>query len=101
MAKTKQTQLHKEIDLVNDNRSSYDMVVLSSLWAKHIRKKEEFAGITVAEIIKTAMTDVCTGKVSKKQITDIIKEGPSKRYHARQYREKGKGDEELSAEKKS
>lgn len=97
MSKTK-TQLHKEIDLINDNRSAYDMVVLSSLLAKYMRRKEEFAGVTVAELIKTAMTDVCTGKISKKQIIKFAEETESRRYHGREF--KGKQTHKTSDQKK-
>jgi len=73
-----------EIDLINDNRSSYNVVVLSSLWAKHLKRKEEFRHKPNAEVIKFAMQEVCLGKVTKEEIMAVAKaERPRKRFDDR------------------
>lgn len=98
MAKTKhQIQHHREIDLINNNRSSYNMVVLSSLLAKHLRYTEEFKDTPVADVIKMAVTDIYTGKISKKKIMELAGEKQNTRTYARKPKEKE--SEKSSAEK--
>jgi len=84
----KKSDNSNEIDLINQHRSSYNVVVLSSIWAKHLKRNEEFRHKPNAEVIKFAMQEVCLGKVSEKEIMAVAHEEKTKKRFDDKKREK-------------
>lgn len=60
-----------ETKLTNFDGDKYTLSVLSSLWAKHLKKREEFNYKPHSELIKTAINDILTGKVTKQHILEV------------------------------
>jgi len=58
-----------ELDYASDR---YDAIVLASLWAKHLRTREELRYAPHAEVIRAAVTDILGGKVSKEEVFKAI-----------------------------
>ena len=54
--------------ITNCECSKYDLVIMASLWAKHLKKLEEFHNAPTAEIIDNSIRQVLSGKVSWKDI---------------------------------
>ncbi len=54
--------------ITNCECSKYDLVIMASLWARHLKKSEEFRNATTAEIIDNSIRQVLSGKVSWKDI---------------------------------
>ncbi|MCX5783554.1 MAG: hypothetical protein NTW04_03830 [Elusimicrobia bacterium] len=54
--------------VTNFDKDRYDMVVLASIWAKHLGRQEEFKLKPNAELIEMALQDVLSGKIAQKQI---------------------------------
>ena len=65
----------KELDqkLMNYDGDRYDVVVLASMWAKELRKKSEYKNQPHAVVIKIALDDILSGRVSKDQVLDTSK----------------------------
>ena len=66
----------KEFDakLMNFDGDRYDVVVLASNWAKELKKKDEYKNQPNAVVIKVALDDIISGKVSKEEVLKISKE---------------------------
>lgn len=50
--------------IVNCGGSKYELVIMASLWAKHLKTLEEFHNAPTAEIIDSSIRQVLSGKVS-------------------------------------
>lgn len=57
-----------ENKLVDFNGDKYNMVVLASMWAKVLKKKAEYKNQPDATVIKVALDDILTGKVTKDMV---------------------------------
>lgn len=66
MAKEKDFE-SKVMDYSGDK---YNMIVLASMWAKELRKKEEYKNQPGSVVIKVAMEDVLSEKVTKEFILE-------------------------------
>ncbi len=66
----------KEFDakLMNYDGDRYDVVVLASVWAKELKKKEEYKTQPNAVVIKVALDDILSNRVSKDEVLRISKE---------------------------
>ncbi|HUT85754.1 MAG TPA: hypothetical protein VMW66_02830 [Elusimicrobiales bacterium] len=84
----KEDDSSKEMDLIGNHKSSYDTVVLSSTWAKHLKNKDEFRHKPNSEIIKVAMEEVCSGKIKRKEILAVIQEVRSPRRYSEKPRDR-------------
>lgn len=58
--------------IANCNGSKYNLVIMASLWAKHLKKLEEFRNAPTAEIIANSIRQVLSGKVSWKDIDKVV-----------------------------
>ncbi len=57
-----------ENKLVDFDGDKYNMVVLASMWAKVLKKKAEYKDEPDATVIKIALDDILTGKVTKEMV---------------------------------
>ena len=57
-----------ENKLVDFDGDKYSMVVLASMWAKVLKKKAEYKNQPDATVIKVALDDILTGKVTKEMV---------------------------------
>lgn len=66
----------KEFDakLMNYDGDRYDVVVLASTWAKELKKKAEYKNQPHAVVIKVALDDILSGRVTKDEVLRISKE---------------------------
>ena len=66
----------KEFDarLMNYEGDRYDIVVLASTWAKELKKKQEYKNQPHAVVIKVALDDILSGRVTKDEVLRISKE---------------------------
>ena len=66
----------KEFDarLMNYDGDRYDIVVLASTWAKELKKKQEDKNQPHAVVIKVALDDILSGRVTKDEVLRISKE---------------------------
>ena len=66
----------KELDaaLMNYDGDRYDIVVLASTWAKELKKKSEYKNQPHAVVIKVALDDILSGKVTKEEVLRISAE---------------------------
>ena len=60
-----------ESRLVDFDGDKYTMVVLASMWAKVLKRKQEYKNEPDATVIKIALDDILSGKVTK----DMVLEG--------------------------
>lgn len=65
----------KELDakLMNYDGDRYDVVVLASMWAKELKKKKEYKQQPHAVVIKIALDDILSGRVTKDQVLHTSK----------------------------
>lgn len=66
----------KELDakLMNYDGDRYDIVVLASTWAKELKKKAEYKHQPNAVVIKVALDDILSNRISKEEVLRISKE---------------------------
>lgn len=57
-----------ENKLVDFDGDKYGMVVLASMWAKVLKRKQEYKNEPDATVIKIALDDILSGKVTKEII---------------------------------
>jgi len=57
-----------ESRLVNFEGDKYTVVVLASMWAKILKRKQEYKNEPDATIIKIALDDLLSGKVTKDMV---------------------------------
>ena len=70
MANTKNNQ-NFESELMNFDGDRYDVVVLASMWAKELKKKDEYRNQPHAVVIKTALDDILSGRMSKDAVLEV------------------------------
>ena len=65
----------KEFDakLMNFDGDRYDVVVLASMWAKELKKKDEYKHQPNAVVIKVALDDILSNRVSKEEVLTVSK----------------------------
>lgn len=63
-----------EAKLMNYDGDRYDIVVLASTWAKELKKKQEYKTQPHAVVIKVALDDILSGRVTKDEVLRISKE---------------------------
>ena len=65
----------KELDakLMNYDGDRYDVVVLASMWAKELKKKSEYKNQPHAVVIKIALDDILSGRVTKEEVLNTSK----------------------------
>ena len=65
----------KELDakLMNYDGDRYDVVVLASMWAKELKKKSEYKQQPHAVVIKIALDDILSGRVTKDEVLNTSK----------------------------
>ncbi len=56
---------HRLVDYEGDK---YDIVVLASMWAKVLKRKSEYKNEPDATVIKVALDDILSGKVTKEVV---------------------------------
>ncbi|WP_428048450.1 hypothetical protein [Candidatus Avelusimicrobium caledoniensis] len=76
----------KELDakLMNFDGDRYDIVVLASMWAKQLRKQSEYKRQPHAVVIKVALDDILSGRVSKEDVLHISKDNLEKELKAQE-----------------
>ncbi|MCQ2410946.1 MAG: hypothetical protein MJ053_05670 [Elusimicrobiaceae bacterium] len=76
----------KELDakLMDFDGDRYDIVVLSSMWAKELKKKSEYKGKPNAVVIKVALDDILSGRVSKEDVLRVSKDNLEKELKAQE-----------------
>ncbi|MDD4004194.1 MAG: hypothetical protein PHW69_03200 [Elusimicrobiaceae bacterium] len=84
-AKVKTIELEQEI--MDYSQDKYDLIVLGSMWAREIRRREEFRHKPNSEVISAALTDVLSGQISRELILDTYKKSLLARAQAREERE--------------
>ncbi|MGB2579350.1 hypothetical protein AAIR98_001269 [Elusimicrobium simillimum] len=62
-----------ETKLMDYSGDRYDMVVLATMWAKELRKKEEYKSQPAAVVIKVALDDILSNKVLKEQVVEAVR----------------------------
>lgn len=60
-----------ESELMNFDGDRYDIVVLASMWAKELKKKSEYKNQPNAAVIKVALDDILSGRMSKDAILEV------------------------------
>ncbi len=80
------TKNEKELDakLMNFDGDRYDIVVLASMWAKQLRKQSEYKNQPHAVVIKVALDDILSGRVSKEDVLHISKDNLEKEMKAQE-----------------
>ncbi|WP_424244279.1 hypothetical protein Dip510_001486 [Elusimicrobium posterum] len=68
------TEKEFEKELMDYSGDRYNMVVLATMWAKELRKKEQYKNLPAAAVIKDALDDIISNRVSKEQVLDSCKE---------------------------
>lgn len=76
----------KELDakLMDFDGDRYDIVVLASMWAKQLRKKNEYKKQPHAVVIKVALDDILSGRVSKEDVLHVSKDNLEKEMKAQE-----------------
>lgn len=76
----------KELDakLMDFDGDRYDIVVLASMWAKQLRKKSEYKRQPHAVVIKQALDDILSGRVSKEDVLHVSKDNLEKEMKAQE-----------------
>lgn len=63
-----------ESELMNFDGDRYDIVVLASMWAKELKKKSEYKNQPHAAVIKVALDDILSGRMSKDAILEVSRQ---------------------------
>lgn len=71
---TIKTDKEFESKLMNYNGDRYDIVVLASTWAKELKKRAEYKSQPNAVVIKVALDDILSGRMSKEAVLQISRE---------------------------
>ncbi|MBO7191603.1 MAG: hypothetical protein J6V32_05865 [Elusimicrobiaceae bacterium] len=76
----------KELDskLMNFDGDRYDIVVLASMWAKELKKKGDYKNQPNAAVIKAALDDILSGRVSKEEVLNVSKDNLEKELKAQE-----------------
>lgn len=70
--------------LTNFDGDRYDVVVLASMWAKELKKKEQYRNTPIAAVIKDALDDILSNRVSKEEVLKVCKENLEKERQAQE-----------------
>lgn len=65
------TDKNFESELMNFDGDRYDVVVLASIWAKELKKQSEYKNQPHAVVIKVALDDILSGRMSKDAVLEI------------------------------
>ena len=68
------TEKEFEAKLMDYGGDRYNMVVLATMWAKELRKKEEYKNQPAAVVIKVALDDILSNKITKEQVLSACKD---------------------------
>ncbi len=68
------TNKNFESELMNFDGDRYDVVVLASIWAKELKKKSEYKNQPHAVVIKVALDDILSGRMSKDAVLEISRQ---------------------------
>lgn len=60
-----------ESELMNFDGDRYDVVVLASIWAKELKKQAEYKNQPKAVVIKVALDDILSGRMSKDAVLEV------------------------------
>lgn len=60
-----------ESELMNFDGDRYDVVVLASIWAKELKKQAEYKNQPNAVVIKVALDDILSGRMSKDTVLEV------------------------------
>ena len=63
-----------EAELMNFDGDRYDVVVLASMWAKELKKKDEYKNQPNSVVIKVALDDLLSKRISKDEVLRVSKE---------------------------
>ena len=63
-----------ESELMNFDGDRYDVVVLASIWAKELKKTSEYKNQPNAAVIKVALDDILSGRMSKDAVLEISRQ---------------------------
>ena len=76
----------KELDskLMNFDGDRYDIVVLASMWANELKKKGDYKNQPNAAVIKAALDDILSGRVSKEEVLNVSKDNLEKELKAQE-----------------
>ena len=70
--------------LTNFDGDRYDVVVLASMWAKELKKKEQYKNTPIAAVIKDALNDILSERVSKAEVLRVCKDNLEKELQAQE-----------------
>lgn len=70
--------------LTNFEGDRYDVVVLASMWAKELKKKQEYRNVPTASVIKIALDDIVSKRVSKDEVLRVSKANLEKELQAQE-----------------
>ena len=70
--------------LTNFDGDRYDVVVLASMWAKELKKKEPYKSMPTAAVIKEALDDILSKRVSKDKVLEVCKDNLEKELQAQE-----------------
>jgi len=63
-----------EEELMNFDGDRYDVVVLASIWAKELKKKAEYKFQPHAAVIKIALDDILSGKMTREAVLEVSRQ---------------------------
>ena len=78
-----------ESELMNFDGDRYDVVVLASIWAKELKKKSEYKNQPNAAVIKVALDDILSGRMSKDAVLEISRQNLEAELRAQEEARKG------------
>ena len=81
MSNTKK-ETNIEAELMDFDGDRYDVVVLASIWAKELRKKPEYRNQPHATVIKVALDDILSGRMSKDMVLEVSRKNLEKELKA-------------------
>ena len=55
----------------------YALVPLAAVWARELKKQQEFQHLSTAQLLEAALRDVLTGKVTWEMVEGLPKDGDS------------------------
>ncbi len=87
MTDTKKKAVELEQEIMDYSNDKYDLIVLGSMWAREIRRRDEFRHKPNSEVITAALNDVLSGTISREVILDTYKKSLVARKQARVERE--------------
>ena len=67
------TETNFESELMNFDGDRYDIVVLASMWAKQLKKKSEYKNQPHATVIKVALDDILSGRMTKETVLEVCR----------------------------